>query len=613
MTIPTSNSGNFVKNSSSISEKIDELSRHGYTKERIQELYDSGMSKNDLISEINSSFDITIVSKNSFRKIWNELHLVSRSPADDTTLRMRKVNSAQRENNRTLPVYGRGISADEAVSHYQEGLSLAQMYHEYGISPVVLSRLLKERGIEVRHQRTLDEIVRNCQQHGLDRDEIDRLYNVENISFRELLKNIEERTGEKLSEITAQKLLHRLGIRRTAENTTRNRGLRSRETFENSCHRLERTPHKNLQELAEYFYCHKNLTYNDLLDELNSCLEPDEETFTLSWLEHRMMPLLPSDRDIGTSRLERSVISYIRSIYSGSLLERDRTVIRPQEVDIYLPSLHLAVEVNGLYWHSEKFGKDKNYHKDKYEACKKAGVRLVQIWEDDWNNRRRIVESFLAHVIGVDRRPSIGARKTYIDEISVNDSKNFLNSHHIQGFVNATIHLGLRARNDDRLVAVLSVTEEKKSAWNIVRYATSENVQGGFSKLLTYFEKRYHPSTEKTFSNRETSEGDLYRSTGFLVDAVLPPDYMYVFHDRREHKFNFRKKRFRTRSDLLYRNDLTERGLADLNGLNRVYDSGKVRWVRRLPERHSLENEIQELPQCSTRFKETDHEIPHQS
>ena len=55
-------------------------------------------------------------------------------------------------------------------------------------------------------------------------------------------------------------------------------------------------------------------------------------------------------------------------------------------------------------------------------------------------------------------------------------------------------------------------------------------------------------------------------------------------HGARRHKFNYRKKKFKTNPSLQYQEGLTERELATLNGLFRVYDAGKVRWVKHVDE-----------------------------
>lgn len=82
-----------------------------------------------------------------------------------------------------------------------------------------------------------------------------------------------------------------------------------------------------------------------------------------------------------------------------------------------------------------------------------------------------------------------------------------------------------------------------------------------------------------TFADRGVSDGGLYESQGFVVDRELEPDYMYVVGSKRQHKFAYRKARFEKDTNLKFEKGLTERQLANLNGLLRVYDAGKTRWV----------------------------------
>ena len=109
---------------------------------------------------------------------------------------------------------------------------------------------------------------------------------------------------------------------------------------------------------------------------------------------------------------EKEVLSYVSSIYNGIILENDRTIIKPKELDIYLPELHLAVEYNGDYWHANP----KYYSEDhiigdvpaktvwkednqKINHCIKAGIELLVIWEDDWINRQDVVKLELLDII----------------------------------------------------------------------------------------------------------------------------------------------------------------------------------------------------------------------
>lgn len=262
----------------------------------------------------------------------------------------------------------------------------------------------------------------------------------------------------------------------------------------------------------------------------------------------------------------------------------NRTLIRPKELDIYIPSKNIAIEFNGLYWHSEK-QVGRNYHRDKYLACKEQGVRLIQVWEDDWKIRRSVVESMLLNRLGLSLSGRVGARKTEVDRnVPLAEGRIFLDTYHIQGFTSASYRYGLR--HNGELIGLLSMKaiSDEDAQWDLVRYATSVSVPGGFSRLLKAF-RSDHEGAIKTFADLGLSDGNLYDRTGFEAVEVLAPDYRYV-NPRlqvpiREHKFGYRKSRFETDPELIYRDDLTESQLAELNGLLRVYDTGKIKYILR--------------------------------
>ena len=77
-----------------------------------------------------------------------------------------------------------------------------------------------------------------------------------------------------------------------------------------------------------------------------------------------------------------------------------------QHLDIYIPDLKLAFEFNSKYWHSEKFGRGKEYHLNKFNWCKQAGVRLLNVWFEEWtkdtNNVKQIISLFLEGTLKED-------------------------------------------------------------------------------------------------------------------------------------------------------------------------------------------------------------------
>lgn len=95
--------------------------------------------------------------------------------------------------------------------------------------------------------------------------------------------------------------------------------------------------------------------------------------------------------------------------YVISLLEKDvevrcnrRDIIPPLELDVYIPSLGVAIEYNGLPWHSEEFGKDSTYHLNKTLACNKIGIDLVHIMSLDWESNKDRMKMILKSILNGD-------------------------------------------------------------------------------------------------------------------------------------------------------------------------------------------------------------------
>lgn len=291
----------------------------------------------------------------------------------------------------------------------------------------------------------------------------------------------------------------------------------------------------------------------------------------------------------GISKMETDLGDFVESLFNDEdkVIRNSRKIIAPKELDIYIPMKKIAIEFNGVFWHSEKYV-DKNYHYNKWKDCKDQGIQLITVWEDDWRDNRAVVEKVLIHKFGLSDKKKIGARKTYIDtNVSYDDCSELLKSNHIQGKVSGTYYLGLRRKDNNELVSVMVLRESstEEDVLELLRYATDRNVQGGFTKLLKYVEKEMKYSQIITFSDNEISDGGLYENNGFKVVSELKPDYKYVRDETRKHKFLFRKDKFKKDPSLLYDESLTERELAELNGLYRVYDSGKIKWVKFLTKK----------------------------
>lgn len=248
------------------------------------------------------------------------------------------------------------------------------------------------------------------------------------------------------------------------------------------------------------------------------------------------------------------------------------------EVDFYFPQQKIAIEYNGLYWHSET-KRSNRYHYDKWKACQELGIQLITIWEDDYLKNPQLIHTMLAHKIGIAQQKKVFARQTKVVEIEYSEAERFLNKNHIQGNVQGSNYLGLFSKEKE-LVAVTVWTQRGNKAY-LERYATSRRVIGGLGKILSYYLKSRCEGIEQiiTFAAHDVSNGNLYETLGFVADKELKPDYSYIVNKKRIHKFNYRIKRFREDPHLLYQEGLTETQLASLNKILRIWDCGKTRYV----------------------------------
>lgn len=108
------------------------------------------------------------------------------------------------------------------------------------------------------------------------------------------------------------------------------------------------------------------------------------------------------------STLEEELRRELEALYPTYTFNSDWTVLKGKELDLYVPQLSIAIEFNGIFWHSEswitgrensKWSSAYEYHEWKRSKAQAMGVSLVFVWEDDWLNRRSDVMAHLSAFI----------------------------------------------------------------------------------------------------------------------------------------------------------------------------------------------------------------------
>ena len=291
------------------------------------------------------------------------------------------------------------------------------------------------------------------------------------------------------------------------------------------------------------------------------------------------------------SSIHVEVVNYIKSIFSEEIIENNKNILNNYELDLYLPSKKLAIELNGNYWHSELGGKRyKTYHLNKTNKCEKQEIKLIHIFEDEWIYKQEIIKNKLNHLLNINTIENIYARKCEIKEISSDESNLFLELYHIQGKDNSSIRLGLFYK--EKLVSVmtfgklrlaLGYKSSKDGEYEMYRFCVgNKNVIGAGGKLLSYFIKSYKPSKIISYADRRWTSNNnaFYNKIGFIQKSITSPNYWYVNvknYMHRIHRFNFRKQVLSKILEIFDPN-LTEWENMQINEYDRIWDCGNLKY-----------------------------------
>lgn len=290
------------------------------------------------------------------------------------------------------------------------------------------------------------------------------------------------------------------------------------------------------------------------------------------------------------SKMEYELIDFLQK-NDIEAEQGEKTILdKYRELDIYLPEHEMAIEMNGLYWHSEQRGKNRNYHLNKTVECEDKGISLFHIFEDEWLNNEDLIKDMILHRLTLSKKEKVYGRNTTVKEVSPKEKNLFLNKYHIQGEDRSSIKLGLY--DGDELVSIMTFSkprvalgqnDNEENIWELSRFCSSKIVVGGASKLFTYFIRNFDPVEVYSYADRRrtsTLERSAYDVLGFNMNSITRPNYWYVDFNTgiRYHRFNFRKDVLNEKLES-FDSNLTEYENMVLNGYDRIWDCGSIKYV----------------------------------
>lgn len=240
------------------------------------------------------------------------------------------------------------------------------------------------------------------------------------------------------------------------------------------------------------------------------------------------------------SKAQIEIYEFVKSFDNSTILE-DRESYSGLFLDIFIPNKKLVIEYNGCYWHAINNSKTTRFKKpshlyDKMKQIQSHGLRVINIYEDEWLNNRMQIEQIIKNALGViDYR--IYARKCSIYSIETNDPrwekyiKPFFNKYHHQGLNYKPNGIAYCLIYNKQIQACAYFGETKyhnQSECELIRFATRLDIKvvGGLSKLVKNFLK-CNPQVKSisSFCDARFFTGDGYIKAGFKFISHSPPGF----------------------------------------------------------------------------------------
>ena len=328
------------------------------------------------------------------------------------------------------------------------------------------------------------------------------------------------------------------------------------------------------------FIKHENQKFYFICNECNNEFDIDANLLNARYINDNIICLKCNPLKSFTG-LYNKIKPHIKDI---NHILNDRKEIK-KEIDVFFPQHNIGVELNGLYWHSEKF-KDKKYHINKTLLANEKNIKLLHFFEDEILYKSEIVSSIIKAKLNLFIE-KIYARNCVIKDVDNKTQRMFLEKNHIQGNVNAKYKYGLYYNN--KLVSLMTFGRLRKSLGNknvenefeLLRFCSLQNtiVVGGAGKLLKHFIREIKPKKIITYANLRYYDGHFYEKLGFKLVGKTEPNYWYFKLNNYTKK---RYNRYKFRKDVLVKNGFdpkkSERQIMFEQNYLRIYDCGNKKY-----------------------------------
>lgn len=238
-------------------------------------------------------------------------------------------------------------------------------------------------------------------------------------------------------------------------------------------------------------------------------------------------------KTVGRSFSEKEIFEYVRSILPDniSVISNVRKIMDDtrKELDLYIPEKNLAIEYDGLYWHSVKYEGNNTFSMlNKTNLCLKKNINLIHIIEDEWYNNEDKIKSIIRNKLGIFN-DKVYARKCKCSFLNGLEYSDFILNNSLNEDLECAYSVGLFYEDD--LVSVMTFRTCKLSdEFELYNFCIKQDtlIVGGFAKMLHFFINHIPTKRIISYVDKTLFTGNCFIKAGFIKLEDLPPTCWYI-------------------------------------------------------------------------------------
>lgn len=246
---------------------------------------------------------------------------------------------------------------------------------------------------------------------------------------------------------------------------------------------------------------------------------------------------------------QKKIYEFVVSLGFSDAVLCDRST--GKEIDIYVPSKNLAIEYDGLNFHSTRYRTTEKSEKERYNHFINNKIPCFRIFEDEFAANEELVYAMIKSRLGIRPTEKIGDYEIrYIEKPT--KYRKFFEVNHIDGYGNSAFAFG--AFVNGVLVSCISFRKYTRGTYagqlELSRFCSDYTIDtyGIFSKLLKAAKKHAKSIGIKyivSASDNRLSQGGIYANNGFTLvknkDRHLNYYHFQLSTNERHHRLMFRK------------------------------------------------------------------------